>query len=324
MDITNAEILTTELRRLHARLDTIERKLDAQNAPVRELMAEMGPIGKEVMAAATDTLGEMEKKGYFEFGREGLGIIDKVVTSYSAEDVRALGENIVKILDVIRASTQPEVLDIMAEAADTLTHPESLEPIGVMGMMRAGRDEDVQRGMAMMFELLRQIGRGAKVVSEVRTRPPSPQRSPQATPQAPPPRDVKAAKLSAMLAPSRARAPSCEGERAPAVQATPKAGVVTVPGYAYTADGFLVDPTTWTPEFATALAAAMGCTLGDAQWTLVQFARTEFVEHGASPNIRRLTTGTGLSTKEIYALFSKAPGKTISRLAGIPKPAGCI
>lgn len=318
------EVSQSELERLHARLDAIERKLDAQNAPLRELLSEAGPIGKEVMAAATDTLGELEKKGYFEFGREGAAIVDRIVTSYSVEDVRALGENIVKILDVVRASTQPEVLQIVSEATDTLTHPEQLEPMGLMGMMRAGRDEDVQRGMAMMFELLRQLGRGAKAVAASR---PPPRRERAAAPAAPPvaPKDDKAAKLSSLLAPSRKReAPACGVDRPLPAAAPPKAGVVTIPGHAFTADGFLADPASWSPDFARALAAALGVELGEQHWTLIQFARKEFESGGGSPNIRRLTTGTGIGTKEIYGLFNKAPGKTIARLAGIPKPAGCI
>lgn len=318
MDITQ-----TDLEQLHARLDAIERKLDAQNAPLRELLSEAGPIGKEVMAAATDTLGDLERRGYFEFGREGAAIVDRIVTSYSPDDVRALGANIVKILDVVRASTQPEVLQIVSEATETLTHPEQLEPIGLMGMMRAGRDEDVQRGMAMMFELLRQLGRGAKAIADAP--PPRPRGAVASRPPLATPKDDKTAKLNYLLAPSRKReAPACGIDRPLPPAAAPKAGVVTIPGFAFTADGFLADPTTWTPEFATNLAAALGAELGPTHWTLIEFARKEFTGGGGSPNIRRLTTATGISTKDIYALFKTAPGKTIARLAGIPKPAGCI
>ena len=57
---------------------------------------------------------------------------------------------------------------------------------------------------------------------------------------------------------------------------------------------------------------------------VIRFARLEYLSQSASPNIRRLTSGTGLTTREIYALFPKAPGRSIARVAGIPKPAGCI
>jgi dissimilatory sulfite reductase related protein len=43
-----------------------------------------------------------------------------------------------------------------------------------------------------------------------------------------------------------------------------------------------------------------------------------------SPNIRRITLELGVSTKDVYALFPKAPARTIAKIAGIPKPAGCL
>jgi sulfur relay (sulfurtransferase) DsrC/TusE family protein len=33
---------------------------------------------------------------------------------------------------------------------------------------------------------------------------------------------------------------------------------------------------------------------------------------------------SGVSTKDLYTLFRKAPGRTIAALAGLPKPAGCL
>lgn len=53
-------------------------------------------------------------------------------------------------------------------------------------------------------------------------------------------------------------------------------------------------------------------------------ARNDYLEHGASPNIRRVTTISDVTTKELYQLFPKAPGMTLARVAGIPKPVGCI
>ena len=37
-------------------------------------------------------------RGYFEFIKESQNVVDKVVTSFSKEDVKALGDNVVTIL----------------------------------------------------------------------------------------------------------------------------------------------------------------------------------------------------------------------------------
>ena len=109
--------------------------------------------------------------------------------------------------------------------------------------------------------------------------------------------------------------------------AAPRPGppvAATIEGVGFAADGSLVDPKVWTRELALKIAAVEGVTLAPPHWKVVDFARTDFAATGASPNIRRLTQSTGLSTKELYALFPKAPARTTARIAGLPKPAGCI
>jgi TusE/DsrC/DsvC family sulfur relay protein len=98
----------------------------------------------------------------------------------------------------------------------------------------------------------------------------------------------------------------------------------TIDGVALAADGHLADPRTWTETLAGKIAASQGIELDEARWAVVRYARASFESTGASPNIRRLTQGTSLATKDLYALFPKAPARTIAKIAGIPKPAGCI
>ncbi len=62
----------------------------------------------------------------------------------------------------------------------------------------------------------------------------------------------------------------------------------------------------------------------DAHWNVIEVARTDYAATKASPNIRRLTQVTTVTTKEVYALFPKAPARTLAEIAGLPKPAGCL
>ena len=57
---------------------------------------------------------------------------------------------------------------------------------------------------------------------------------------------------------------------------------------------------------------------------MLDAARADFAATGSSPNIRRLTQVAGVSTKDLYVLFPRAPGRTIAKIAGLPKPAGCL
>lgn len=90
------------------------------------------------------------------------------------------------------------------------------------------------------------------------------------------------------------------------------------------AEGFLVQPEAWTEEMAAAIALESGVSLGDVHWKVIQFVRTDWKAQGQSPGPRRITQQTGVSTKDLYALFPKGPGKLVAKIAGVPKPKSCL
>ena len=89
-------------------------------------------------------------------------------------------------------------------------------------------------------------------------------------------------------------------------------------------EGFMVDPNTWTPEVAAAIAAREGIELTDRHWVVINFNRQEFETNGEPPTMRRITKGTDVSTKEIYQLFPGGPAKAAAKISGLGKPTGCI
>ena len=50
----------------------------------------------------------------------------------------------------------------------------------------------------------------------------------------------------------------------------------------------------------------------------------EYFEKGTGPTVRMLGKTSGVSVKQLYQLFPKGPAKTAAKIAGIPKPRGCI
>ena len=64
--------------------------------------------------------------------------------------------------------------------------------------------------------------------------------------------------------------------------------------------------------------------LTDRHWQVIDFMRDDYLETGAAPSIRALGKTSGVSVKELYQLFPKGPAKLAAKIAGIPKPRGCI
>jgi len=48
------------------------------------------------------------------------------------------------------------------------------------------------------------------------------------------------------------------------------------------------------------------------------------IQKGTGPTVRMLGKSSGVTVKELYLLFPKGPAKVAARIAGIPKPRGCI
>lgn len=91
------------------------------------------------------------------------------------------------------------------------------------------------------------------------------------------------------------------------------------------ADGNLVNLTDWNEEIASELAKEEGINeLTEKHWQVINFMRKVFSESGDAPSIRKLTKESGVDTKELYALFPKGPAKKAAKIAGLPKPKGCI
>ena len=260
----------------------------------------MMPIGRLVFDAAGSRLGSLEDKGYFAVGTELLKLVDEVVVNYGPEEVADFGANIVAILDTLRNITQPDVLAVANEATDVLHHADEVKPVGVLGMVGATRDEDVQHGMAIALEILRHLGRTrGSGTSErpIRTRPP-----------------VQAAKPATKPAKTARKKGTT----------TPSTEPVMWEGVAFTADGFLLNSDDWNEVLAAKMADSLGIALTDEHWTVLQWIRARVVESGSSPNVRAVGSGSGVGIKELYRLFPKTPGKTAARLAGVPKPVGCV
>jgi tRNA 2-thiouridine synthesizing protein E len=90
-------------------------------------------------------------------------------------------------------------------------------------------------------------------------------------------------------------------------------------------EGFFTDPGQWTESMAPAIAREQDVEeLTDRHWTVITFMRAEYAAKGTGPTVRILGKASGVTVKELYQLFPKGPAKTAAKIAGIPKPRGCI
>jgi TusE/DsrC/DsvC family sulfur relay protein len=90
-------------------------------------------------------------------------------------------------------------------------------------------------------------------------------------------------------------------------------------------DGFIQQPDMWNETVAAALSSTEGVdTLTEEHWKVVNYLREYYLKFGVAPMIRKLCKETGFDLKKIYALFPSGPAKGACKVAGLPKPTGCV
>ena len=103
--------------------------------------------------------------------------------------------------------------------------------------------------------------------------------------------------------------------------------VITIEGkdYDIDEDGFIQDPADWNEIVALGLAQTEGVDeLTEDHWKVVNYLRDYYLEYNIAPMIRKLCKESGFKLKEIYDLFPSGPAKGACKVAGLPKPTGCV
>ena len=90
-------------------------------------------------------------------------------------------------------------------------------------------------------------------------------------------------------------------------------------------DGFLQEPDKWNETVASDFAGTEHiAALTEAHWKVINYIRGYYKEFGIAPMVRKVCKESGFKLNEIYELFPSGPAKGACKLAGLPKPTGCV
>lgn len=146
--------------RLFKRLMRNTRNLEQMLHQMESLAAmwqDLNPLSQDAFLTVMHRLDEMERKGYFNFARGGMAIMDNVVTSFTQEDVQQLGENIVLILQAVKEMTQPEIMTMMRNTAVIMREEEAPVDVSMFTILKQLNDPAVKRGLSKTLSVLRTV-----------------------------------------------------------------------------------------------------------------------------------------------------------------------
>ncbi len=132
--------------------------LDKMESTV-ELVGDVQTIGNQAFNQSVLLLDRLEREGYFTFARSSWRILEKIVTEFDEQDVNALGDNIVLILNTIKSMTQPEIMNFVHNTL-LVAEKEVEKPVDISyaGLLRQMRDPSVRRGLALTMRVLQVVG----------------------------------------------------------------------------------------------------------------------------------------------------------------------
>jgi len=96
-------------------------------------------------------------------------------------------------------------------------------------------------------------------------------------------------------------------------------------------EGYLTNLADWNKDVADYLAKEEKVEMSDSHWEVVNFLREYYEEYQIAPAVRVLTKAIAKklgadkgNNKYLYELFPYGPAKQACKIAGLPKPTGCI
>jgi uncharacterized protein YjgD (DUF1641 family) len=145
-------------KKLLRNVNNLSRAFD-QMEGARDFLRDVSPLVRESILDLMKKLDEFDRKGYFQFAKELQKAADNVVTSFTADDVKNLGDNIVTILNTIKNLTQPDMLQAINNAVAVYKNIDIKvdEKVSMMSLLKELNSPEVKRGLAVGLKFLRNL-----------------------------------------------------------------------------------------------------------------------------------------------------------------------
>ena len=125
----------------------------------RDFIKDATPLARALMNDSLGFLDDLDRKGYFDKGREMIRALDNVVAEFSVEDVGLLANNATTILHTIKNLTQPEMLEAVDNALEIYRKIDfnTIEEYSPFKAFREINKPEMRRGLGFMIVFLRNL-----------------------------------------------------------------------------------------------------------------------------------------------------------------------
>ena len=145
-------------KKLLRNVNNLNKAFD-QMESTRDFLRDVSPLVRESILDLMKKLDEFDRKGYFHFAKELQKAADNVVTSFTTEDVKHLGDNIVTILNTIKNLTQPDMLHAINNAVSVYKNIDFTvdSKVSLFSLLKELNSPEARRGLAVGLKFLKNL-----------------------------------------------------------------------------------------------------------------------------------------------------------------------
>ena len=150
------EDLTFLLKKMLRNVNSFNFTLD-QLKNIIDFVQTAEPLVKITVPQIIFILDDLEQKGVFRLLNTSLEILKNLSQSFSAEDLKQMGDGMVKLLGAMKKLTEPQAVAFIERAAEIpgRIDPTKAKEVGLFGMIGAMSDREIKQGMGVLLELTR-------------------------------------------------------------------------------------------------------------------------------------------------------------------------
>lgn len=126
-----------------------------------EFIKDMEPLLKSAVPILIGYLDDLEKRGVFRIIKATLDIRAKVAQAYNPDDIDTIGDGMVSLLGFAKNLADPKTVDFVEQLLNVPAGVDldEAKPVGVGGMISAGFNPEIKKGIGVMLELTKALGK---------------------------------------------------------------------------------------------------------------------------------------------------------------------
>jgi uncharacterized protein YjgD (DUF1641 family) len=142
-------------------LDTFHEMLGMMES-ARDFMKDVTPILHQVGLDAVNKMNELEQKGYFEYIRQLVHLMERWVRVFTVEDLKKVEDNLENIAGILRNLSDPALMTAMNKATRVITEikmDDEKDTLSLWQIFMQLRSKEVRKSISYSLRVVKEIAK---------------------------------------------------------------------------------------------------------------------------------------------------------------------